>query len=114
MIFSVELVVEWHDKSIRTSKIQFVDLAGSERLAKSVAKGQVLEETKKINQSLTCLGHCIMALSSGKKKHVPYRDSKLTLLLKECLGGNSNTSFICAVSGAVEHEEKTLQTLRFA
>lgn len=49
-----------------------------------------------------------MALSSRKNKHVPYRDSKLTLYLKECLGGNSNTSFICAVSSAVEHEEKTV------
>lgn len=50
-----------------------------------------------------------MALSSRKTiKHVPYRDSKLTLLLKECLGGNSNTSFICAVSAAFEHEEKTI------
>lgn len=49
-----------------------------------------------------------MALSSRKNKHVPYRDSKLTLLLKECLGGNSNTSFICAVSAAEEHDEKTL------
>ncbi|CAD8176910.1 unnamed protein product [Paramecium octaurelia] len=115
VIFSIELFVEWKDKSQRTSKIQFIDLAGSERLAKTVAKGQMLEETKKINQSLHCLGHCIMALSSRKSnKHVPYRDSKLTLLLKECLGGNSNTSFICAVSAALEHEEKTIQTLKFA
>ncbi|CAD8079987.1 unnamed protein product [Paramecium primaurelia] len=115
VIFSIELLVEWKDKSQRTSKIQFIDLAGSERLAKTVAKGQMLEETKKINQSLHCLGHCIMALSSRKNnKHVPYRDSKLTLLLKECLGGNSNTSFICAVSAAQEHEEKTIQTLKFA
>ncbi|CAD8072133.1 unnamed protein product [Paramecium primaurelia] len=115
VIFTIELLVEWKDKSLRTSKIQFIDLAGSERLAKTVAKGQMLEETKKINQSLHCLGHCIMALSSRKtNKHVPYRDSKLTLLLKECLGGNSNTSFICAVSAALEHEEKTIQTLKFA
>ncbi|CAD8168838.1 unnamed protein product [Paramecium pentaurelia] len=115
VIFTIELLVEWKDKSQRTSKIQFIDLAGSERLAKTVAKGQMLEETKKINQSLHCLGHCIMALSSRKtNKHVPYRDSKLTLLLKECLGGNSNTSFICAVSAALEHEEKTIQTLKFA
>lgn len=49
-----------------------------------------------------------MALSSKKQKHVPYRDSKLTTLLKECLGGNSNTSFICAVSPALEHDDKTI------
>lgn len=55
-----------------------------------------------------------MALSSKVKKHVPYRDSKLTFLLKECLGGNCSTSFICTVSPDEEYEDKTLQTLKFA
>lgn len=55
-----------------------------------------------------------MALSSKQKRHIPYRDSKLTFLLKECLGGNSSTSFICTASPAVSEVEKSIATLRFA
>ena len=74
-----------------------MDLAGSERIGKTGATGRILEEAKKINQSLTYLGRVINALSNHEK-HIPFRDSVLTHLLKESLGGNSKTTLICTVS----------------
>lgn len=102
-----------HGKSvIRQSKLNLVDLAGSERQAKTGATGQTLEEAKKINASLSALGNVITALVDGKIKFVPYRDSKLTLLLKASLGGNAKTLMLCALSPAENSFEETLSTLR--
>jgi len=98
-----ELVIESHQVTggkscIKQSKLNLVDLAGSERQAKTGATGQTLEEAKKINASLTALGNVINALIDSKVKFIPYRDSKLTLLLKASLGGNAKTLMICALS----------------
>ena len=102
------------------SKIVLVDLAGSERADATEATGQRLKEASAINKSLSALGNCISALaekSSGKNKKeklVPYRDSSLTLLLKDCLGGNSRCVLIAAFSPASVNYDETLSTLRFA
>jgi kinesin family protein 5 len=78
----------------KQSKLYFVDLAGSEKVSKTGVMGQQLEEAKNINKSLSALGNVIHALTSEKKEHVPYRDSKLTRILQESLGGNSKTTLI--------------------
>ncbi|GMM33449.1 Smy1 protein [Saccharomycopsis crataegensis] len=98
---------------IKRGSLFLVDLAGSEKVAKTGASGQTLEEAKKINSSLSSLGHVINALTDGKSQHIPYRDSKLTRILQESIGGNSRTSLIinCSPSSANAHE--TLSTLRF-
>ena len=85
------------DGSQKSGRLNLVDLAGSERIAKTGATGQTLQEAMKINQSLTSLGLVIKALTEGAR-HVPFRDSKLTLLLKDALGGNSKTTLICTAS----------------
>ena len=74
-----------------------VDLAGSERVSKSCAKGEALEEAKKINSSLSTLGKVISSITKNAN-HIPYRDSKLTRFLKESLGGNNKTTLIVACS----------------
>uniref|UniRef100_A0A8C9XAJ6 Kinesin family member 1C n=1 Tax=Sander lucioperca TaxID=283035 RepID=A0A8C9XAJ6_SANLU len=99
------------------SKISLVDLAGSERADSSGAKGTRLKEGANINKSLTTLGKVISALQSNKKRKsdfIPYRDSVLTWLLKENLGGNSRTAMIAALSPADINYEETLSTLRYA
>ena len=101
------------DLSAKTGKMFMVDLAGSEKLSKSAAEGKRLDETKNINKSLSALGNVICALTDGKSAHVPYRDSKLTRVLSESLGGNSKTSLIVTVSSALSNENETLSTLRF-
>ena len=83
------------DGTVKKSKINLVDLAGSEKLSKTGAQGQALKEAQKINLSLTTLGRCIKALTSGGSEHVPYRESKLTLILKESLSGTAMTTLIC-------------------
>lgn len=90
-----------------------MDLAGSERIAKTGAQGETLTEAKAINQSLTTLGLVINALTDGKSSHVPYRDSKLTRILQESLGGNSKTSLIVTCSPSIFNEQETVSTLRF-
>lgn len=97
----------------KSSLFRLVDLAGSERAKKTGAEGDRLREANSINQSLSTLGKCIMALA-GKEKHIPYRDSKLTQLLMNSLGGNSATLMIACVSPADTNFEETLQTLRSA
>lgn len=107
-----------------TSKIQLVDLAGSERVKDSGVEGVHLKEATNINQSLTTLGRVISTLaktSSQKKRSstsantfVPFRDSVLTWLLKDSLGGNSKTFMICAISPANINYEETLNTLQYA
>ena len=93
--------------------LYMVDLAGSEKVGKTGASGQTLEEAKKINKSLSALGMVINALTDGKSSHVPYRDSKLTRILQESLGGNSRTTLIVNCSPIAYNAEETLSTLRF-
>ncbi|KAJ1512967.1 hypothetical protein HMI54_015319 [Coelomomyces lativittatus] len=101
------------DGSHRTGKLSLVDLAGSEKVGKTGASGQTLEEAKKINKSLAALGMVINALTDGKSTHVPYRDSKLTRILQESLGGNAQTTLIINCSPSAFNEPETLSTLRF-
>jgi kinesin family protein 5 len=84
--------------SAKNAKLFLVDLAGSEKISKTGAEGKTLEEAKTINLSLSSLGNVINALTEGKNKHVPYRNSKLTRILKESLGGNSTTTMIITCS----------------
>ena len=79
-------------------KLFLIDLAGSETVAKTNVSGVQLEELKKINKSLSALGNVINALTDGKSSHIPYRDSKLTRILSEALGGNSRTALIIVSS----------------
>ncbi|KII88481.1 hypothetical protein PLICRDRAFT_41639 [Plicaturopsis crispa FD-325 SS-3] len=97
----------------KTGNLYLVDLAGSEKVGKTGASGQTLEEAKKINKSLSALGMVINALTDTKAKHIPYRDSKLTRILQESLGGNSRTTLIINCSPSSYNESETLSTLRF-
>ncbi|KAE8270785.1 hypothetical protein A4X09_0g1538 [Tilletia walkeri] len=99
--------------SVKTGNLYLVDLAGSEKVGKTGATGQTLEEAKKINKSLSALGMVINALTDGKSTHIPYRDSKLTRILQESLGGNSRTTLIINASPCAYNAEETLSTLRF-
>jgi hypothetical protein len=104
---------------VKVSKINLVDLAGSERLSKTGAKGKTMLEGQKINLSLTTLGRVINALASNsgaarKKILVPYRESKLTYLLKNSLGGNSKTIMIAAIAPSSVNYDETLGTLQYA
>lgn len=94
------------DGSRKGAKLNLVDLAGSERIGKTGATGKVLEEAKMINKSLTTLGRVIKALGDGG--FVPFRDSKLTQLLRESLGGNSKTVMICTASRRGVHLDESL------
>ena len=95
-----------------TSTLHLVDLAGSEQLKQSRAEGQRKKEAIEINSSLMVLGRCISALVEGKS-HVPYYESKLTLLLKDAIGGSSRTHVVVTCSLDEEHGNQTLDTLRF-
>jgi len=99
---------------IRMGKLNMVDLAGSERQSKSGAKGKRLKEAAKINLSLSALGNVISALVDGRSTHVPYRDSKLTRLLQDSLGGNAKTVMLATVGPSGRHHDETLTTLRYA
>ena len=102
-------------KKVKNSELHIVDLAGSERSDKTGATGSRLKEGSNINKSLTYLGIVIEKLSSAKSKtHIPYRNSELTYLLSESLGGNSKTIMIAALSPAERNFDETLSTLRFA
>ncbi|XP_058731767.1 kinesin-like protein KIN-12B isoform X1 [Vicia villosa] len=118
-------VVESRCKSIadrlsrfKTSKINLVDLAGSERQKLTGAAGYRLKEAGNINRSLSQLGNLINILAevsqTGKQRHIPYRDSKLTFLLQESLGGNAKLTLLCAISPAQSCKSETFSTLRFA
>mmetsp|Transcript_49450 Transcript_49450/g.115632 ORF Transcript_49450/g.115632 Transcript_49450/m.115632 type:complete len:672 (-) Transcript_49450:83-2098(-) len=102
-----------HDGSLKVGKLHMVDLAGSEKVGKTGAVGDRLDEAKSINKSLSALGNVINALTDKQKSHVPYRDSKLTRMLQESLGGNSKTSLIITVSPSTYNEHETISTLRF-
>ena len=97
----------------KTGKLYLVDLAGSEKISKTGATGHTLEEAKMINKSLTTLGRVINNLTDGKSQHIPYRESKLTRVLQESLGGNSKTCLIITCSPSIYNESETLSTLRF-
>lgn len=99
--------------SSKSGQLFLVDLAGSEKVGKTGASGQTLEEAKKINKSLSALGMVINALTDGRSSHVPYRDSKLTRILQESLGGNSRTTLIINCSPSSYNDAETLSTLRF-
>ncbi|XP_063424570.1 kinesin-like protein KIF14 isoform X2 [Mytilus trossulus] len=114
-----EVGVKKNDPRRITSKINLVDLAGSERQSQAKTEGDRLREATNINKSLTTLGMVISSLSkkstSGKKKFfIPYRDSVLTWLLKESIGGNSKTAMLATISPTNYHKEETLSTLRYA
>ncbi|XP_042006939.1 kinesin-like protein KIN-1 [Salvia splendens] len=101
-------------KERRYGKLILVDLAGSEKAEKTGAEGRVLEEAKTINRSLSALGNVINALSlPGRGSHIPYRDSKLTRILQDALGGNSQTALLCCCSPSPSNASETLSTLRF-
>ena len=97
----------------KIGKLYLVDLAGSEKISKTGATGHTLEEAKIINKSLTTLGRVINNLTDGKSQHIPYRESKLTRVLQESLGGNSKTCLIITCSPSIYNESETLSTLRF-
>lgn len=102
-----------HDRSVKVGKLHLVDLAGSEKVAKTGASGERLDEAKNINRSLSALGNVINALTDKKCTHVPYRDSKLSRVLQESLGGNAKTSLIITCSPSNFNEQETISTLRF-
>ncbi|ORX64435.1 kinesin-domain-containing protein [Anaeromyces robustus] len=106
-----ELKGEWIKLS---SKFRFVDLAGSERLKRTQAIGGQVKEGIKINQGLFALGKVIRALSEQRERHIPYRESKLTRLLKNSLGGNSQTLMLACVSCCEIDFNESLSTLRYA
>jgi len=116
-VFTISLEAEEKDANdrrlVRQSKFELVDLAGSERQKYSRAEGRHLREASNINRSLTVLGKVIMALAAGSK-HVPYRDSKLTFLLKNSIGGNSKTFLIANIGLSPRCQDESLSTLKFA
>uniref|UniRef100_A0A7N0TDF2 Kinesin motor domain-containing protein n=1 Tax=Kalanchoe fedtschenkoi TaxID=63787 RepID=A0A7N0TDF2_KALFE len=119
-VFTCVIESQWEKDAttnLRFARLNLVDLAGSERQKASGAEGERLKEAASINKSLSTLGHVIMVLlevAHGKPKHVPYRDSKLTFLLQDSLGGNSKTMIIANVSSASCCATETLNTLKFA
>lgn len=126
-IFSIQLICQKTTNTLNNSaskkqnlqsllsKINFVDLAGSERATLLQSTGDRLKEGNMINKSLLTLGKVITLLSEGdSNSFIPYRDSALTFLLKECLGGNSSTCMIATISPSAMNIEETLSTLRYA
>lgn len=100
--------------NIKLGTLNLVDLAGSERQSKTGTTGERLKEASQINLSLSALGNVISALVNGSSSHIPYRDSKLTRLLQDSLGGNSRTLMIANIGPANYNLEETMTTLRYA
>ncbi|XP_027102355.2 kinesin-like protein KIN-12E [Coffea arabica] len=119
-VFTCTLESKWESQGVthhRFARLNLVDLAGSERQKSSGAEGERLKEATNINKSLSTLGLVIMNLvnvSNGRSLHVPYRDSKLTFLLQDSLGGNAKTSIIANISPSSSCSLETLSTLKFA
>ncbi|KAG4198306.1 hypothetical protein ERO13_A05G077400v2 [Gossypium hirsutum] len=119
-VFTCIIESKWESQGVthhRFARLNLVDLAGSERQKSSGAEGERLKEATNINKSLSTLGLVIMNLvniSNGKSLHVPYRDSKLTFLLQDSLGGNAKTTIIANISPANCCSLETLSTLKFA
>lgn len=102
------------NSSSLAATVSFVDLAGSERASQTLSEGTRLKEGCHINRSLLTLGTVIRKLSKGRNVHIPYRDSKLTRILQNSLGGNARTAIICTMSPARSHIEQSRNTLLFA
>uniref|UniRef100_A0A674AW79 Kinesin-like protein n=1 Tax=Salmo trutta TaxID=8032 RepID=A0A674AW79_SALTR len=114
-IFTIHMeIYSAGEDHLRAGKLNLVDLAGSERQSKTGATGERLREATKINLSLSALGNVISALVDGRSKHIPYRDSKLTRLLQDSLGGNTRTLMVACLSPADNNYEESLSTLRYA
>ncbi|CAN0923363.1 Kinesin-like protein KIN-12E [Linum grandiflorum] len=119
-VFTCIIESKWESQGVthhRFARLNLVDLAGSERQKSSGAEGERLKEATNINKSLSTLGLVIMnlvSISNGKALHVPYRDSKLTFLLQDSLGGNSKTIIVANISPALCNSLETLGTLKFA
>lgn len=113
-VLTLFLNTSFADGVERRSKLHLIDLAGSERADATGATGARLREGAQINKSLSALGGVISALTEAGRPHVPYRDSKLTRLLQDSLGGNAVTAMLCCVSPAMENHDETLSSLRFA
>ncbi|KAL0928168.1 hypothetical protein M5K25_000037 [Dendrobium thyrsiflorum] len=114
---TIESSARHHDRDSSSSlaaTVNFVDLAGSERASQTLSAGTKLKEGSHINRSLLTLGTVIRKLSKGRNTHVPYRDSKLTRILQNSLGGNARTAIICTMSPARIHDEQSRNTLLFA
>ena len=105
---------ENNNEHIHVGKLNLVDLAGSERQSKTGATGERLKEATKINLSLSALGNVISALVDGKAHHIPYRDSKLTRILQDSLGGNTKTVMLANAGPADCNNDESLSTLRYA
>ena len=104
-----------NNKQVKVGKLNLVDLAGSERVAVTGATGKRLEESKSINKSLSTLGNVITALTAPKgRSHIPYRDSKLTRILEDSLGGNCKTTMMAMISPSNDAFQESLSTLKFA
>ncbi|XP_053354632.1 kinesin heavy chain-like isoform X1 [Clarias gariepinus] len=113
-IFLINIKQEHLDTAHKlTGKLYLVDLAGSEKVSKTGAAGAVLDEAKMINKSLSALGNVISALAEGIKTHVPYRDSKMTRILQDSLGGNCRTTIVICCSPSPFNEAETRSTLLF-
>ena len=102
------------ERIMTKSNLYLVDLAGSERVKKTKAENMRLEEAKKINYSLLILGNCIQSLTEKNPSYIAYRDSKLTRLLQESLGGNAKTSLIVTISPSSYNTDETVSSLNFA
>jgi kinesin family protein 12 len=118
-ILTIYLVIELNTNGQvlrKIGKVSFVDLAGSERLKESKSQGVMVKETQQINKSLFTLGKVISALSDKKNKnpYIPYRDSKLTMLLMDSLGGKAKALMISCVSPSAVYYDETLNTLNYA
>lgn len=113
-IFQIVIeMAEHQSKSVKVGKLNLIDLAGSERQAKTGSTGERFKEATKINKSLSSLGNVIYALAENSA-HIPYRDSKLTRLLQDSLGGNSKTIMIANIGPANINYDETIITLRYA
>lgn len=115
-IFTIRLQIRstvGNKTKVVNSKLIFVDLAGSERVSRSQSQGDRFKEAQHINKSLSSLGDVISALSL-RKSHVPYRNSKLTMMLQDCLGGNAKTVMFANISPGMDCVMESVSTLQFA
>ncbi len=112
-IFLLQITQKYANGTEKRATLNLVDLAGSEKLSSTINQEQRVEETKKINKSLSALGNVIHALTNNSD-HVPYRDSKLTRILQESLGGNFKTTLIFTISPFSLYKEETLSSIKFA
>ena len=117
-IFTITIEAKSLDSEIGyLAKLHLVDLAGSERISKTQVEGVLLNEAKFINLSLSYLEQVIIALqekASNNRSHIPYRNSLLTTILKDSLGGNCRTTMIATISSDLDNLEETISTSRFA